>query len=339
MLSVRVVREDCFTSVVAPLHNDAAIVEQFAREVTDVLQRHYTNYELVLVDDGSTDGTADAVRALLAALPCVRFIRLSRQFGEEAAITAGLDAVIGDFVVVMLANTDPPQLIPTLVRHLRDGAGIAFGVLEDRSADSWSVRLGASAWYWYARRFLRLNLPAHSSQFRALSRQAVNAIVRIRDRFRYLRILSADVGYRAVPVPYRPVRRDAARPQRSFVERASASVDIVVANSQHPLRLVTFLALGAGALNVVYAAYVVATYLFRHGRVAEGWTTLSLQTCGMFFFVFLILAVMSEYVGHILVESRDRPLYYVLEESDSPVRLATADRRNVVSQPPAAERA
>ena len=329
---IQTARSDCFVSVVAPLRDDASIVAAFVEDTVEVLRRHYTNYELVLVDDGSTDDTAQVVARLLPTVECLRFIRLSRSFGEEIAITAGLDAVIGDFVVVMLPNSDPPELIPTLVQRVRAGSGIAFGVRTERTGESALMRAGARFWYWYARRFLRLNLPKNSSQFRALSRQAVNAIVQIRDRYRYLRILSGDVGYAPAGVPYAPMVRNPSRRERSFFERVAVSADIIVANSPHPLRFVTFLGVLASLLNVLYIGYVIAIYLLRHGRVAEGWTTLSLQNAGMFFFVFLILTVMSEYVGHILVEARDRPLYHVLEERDSPVRLANTERRNVVTE-------
>lgn len=325
-------RSDLFVSVVAPLQNDAGIVTAYVEETVHILRQFYTNFELVLVDDGSSDDTPQVVRTLLRTVECLRLVRLSREFGEEIAITAGLDTAIGDYVIVMLPNSDPPELIPTLVQRVRSGAGIAFGVRSERKGESALVRAGARLWYWYSRRFLRLNLPRDSSQFRALSRQAVNAIVQIRDRHRYLRILSGDVGFAAAGIPYLPIERNPDRPQRSFFERAAVSADIIVANSPHPLRFVTFLGVIASFLNVVYMVYVIAIYIMRDGRVAEGWTTMSLQNAGMFVFLFMILTVMSEYVGHILVEARERPLYHVLEEYDSPVRLANAQRRNIVTE-------
>ena len=323
---------DCFVSVVAPLHDDAPIVRAFVTDVLSVLRANYTNYELVLVDDGSRDDTALIVSAMLEEQECVRLIRLSRAFGEEVAISAGLDTVIGDFVVVMLPNTDPPELIPTFVQRVRAGAGIAYGIRQNRVGESLLVRAGARLWYWYAARYLHLSLPRNSSQFRALSRQAVNAMVRIRDRYRYLRLLSADVGYQAAGIPYVQVVRNPNRPSRGFLDRLSVTLDIIVANSTHPLRVVTLLGVLASALNLLYVGYVIGIYLFRHGEVEPGWTTLSLQSAFMFLLAFVILTIMSEYLGHILVEVRERPLYHVLEERDSPVRIATATRRNVVTE-------
>lgn len=325
-------RADLFVSVVAPLRDDATIVAAFMADVMAELRANYANYELVLVDDGSRDATAALVTAELRQYECVRLIRLSRAFGEETAIAAGLDAVIGDVVVVLLPNSDPPELIPQFVAEVRRSGGIAYGVRQERQGESVLVRLGARVWYAYAERFLHLNLPRDSSQYRAMSRQAVNAMVRIRDRYRYLRLLSADVGYAATAIPYRERLRDPARPGRSFLDRLMVTLDIIVTNSTHPLRVVTWLGVMAALGNVLYAAYVVTIYIARAGRLAEGWTTLSLQVAGMFFLVFLILTIMSEYVGHILVEARDRPLYHVAEERESVVRIAAEQRRNVVTE-------
>ena len=323
---------DCFVSVVAPLRDDAPIVRGFVEDVIGVLRASYTNYELVLVDDGSHDETVDVVLQLLKEQECVRLVRLSREFGEEIAITAGLDSVIGDFVVVMLPNTDPPALIPTFVQKVRTGAGIAFGIRRTRAGDSLLVRIFARLWYLYSGRFLKLRLPRNSSQYRALTRAAVNAHVRIRDRYRYLRMLSADVGYQAAGIYYDEILRNPRRRQRSFLQRVGVTIDIIVSNSTHPLRTITWLGVIASVLNVLYAGYVVFAFVRADDRMAEAWTALSLQSAAMFFFVLVILTVMSEYVGHILVESRDRPLYHVLEEHESPVRIATASRRNVVTE-------
>ena len=320
---------DCFVSVVAPLRDDAAIVPAFLEETMAVLRDTYANYELVLVDDGSTDDTSGVVRRLLPEYECVRLIRLSRHFGEETAIAAGLDTVIGDFVAVLLPNTDPPRLIPEMVARSRAGVGVVFGVRTNRGGESLAVRLGARLWYWYSRHFLDLNLPENSSQMRVLSRQAVNAVVQIRDKYRYLRILSADVGYAHAGLPYEPILRDPAKPSRSFLERVSVTVDIIIANSQHPLRLVTVIGLVASGLNMLYMVYIVLIY-FSRDDVAPGWTTLSMQSAVMFLLVFMVLSVMSEYLGHILVESRQRPLYHVLDEHNSPTVIADRERRNVV---------
>ena len=320
---------DCFVSVVAPLRNDSTIVADFAAEVIEVLRDNYSNYELVLVDDGSEDDTVTKVTSLLGSYECIRLIRLSRKFGTEIAITSGIESVIGDFVVVMLPDSDPPRLMPEMVRQAREGQGIVFGVREDRSGESLLMRTATDFFYWCAAKLFKLRIPKNSTKFLVLSRQAVNAVIRIKDRYRYIRLLSTYVGYTNQTFVYAPISRYERPRTKGFFEAVNLAIGVIVSNSIHPLRFVSWLGLIAGTLNVLYGGYVAAVYLFSN-HVAEGWTTISLQAAGMFFFVFLILTVLSEYVGHILEESRERPLYHVLEERNSSVLLADQERRNVV---------
>ena len=140
---------DCFASVVAPLHDDADIVESFVRDVLAVLAQNYENYELVLVDDGSTDATAALVTALLQEERCIRLVRLSRPFGRDVAISAGLDTVIGDFIVVLIPESDPPELIPQFIEQCRRGAGIVYGIRAHRPAEALYLTLGTRLFYWY----------------------------------------------------------------------------------------------------------------------------------------------------------------------------------------------
>jgi glycosyltransferase involved in cell wall biosynthesis len=322
-------RADTFVSVVSPLSNDATIVEEFVREVMDMLRANYTNYELILVDDGSEDTTVGQVQRLLGEYECIRLLALSRSFGEEKAIAAGLDSAIGDFVVVMAPNTDPPGVVPTLVATVRAGQDVVFGVRQRFRREPLLTRLLARIFYWYGRRVMKLPLRENASHFRVMSRRTVNAIIQVRDRARYLRLLSLDVGFAHVGVPYDEIERNPQRPRRSLSARIAVSIDMIVANSVHPLRFITFLGVAGASLNILYVGYILIVYLAK-ADVAEGWTTLSLQSAGMFFLCFLVLTVLSEYVGHILAEVSSRPLYYVREEHNSPVPIAQSERRNVV---------
>ncbi|HZN91418.1 MAG TPA: glycosyltransferase family 2 protein [Myxococcales bacterium] len=326
---------DCFVSVVAPLSDDSAILGAFVDEAVGVLRAGFANYELVLVDDGSVDDTAAAVTPLLERHPCLRYIRLSRSFGPEAAIASGLDSTIGDFVVVMTPDTDPPQLIPQMVDLARSGIGTVYGVRRTRRGDPWWLRAGASAFYFFCARLLGVRLAKNSTHFRVLSRQTVNAVTRIKDRNRYLRVLTASVGYSAKAISYEPLARHGRDRHKTFSQSVSLAINIMVTQSTHPLRLVSWLGLGASLVNLGYLGYVVLVYLLK-SKVAEGWTTLSLQVGGMFFLVFLILSVMAEYLGRLMEETRERPLYHVLEERSSNVLLADPERRNVVSESAAA---
>jgi glycosyltransferase involved in cell wall biosynthesis len=323
---------DCFVSVVAPLRNDGKIISDFIIEVLDILKTNYANFELILVDDGSTDDTVSIVEDKLKRFECIRLARLSRQFGEEVAISAGLDSAIGDFIVIMIPNNDPPIAVPQMVALCRQGiSGIVTGVRTKRESEPLWSRLGANFFYWYSRRILDINLPENSTQFRVLSRQAVNAITQVRDQYRYIRLISNFIGYSQTEFRYEPINRSGKTRTRGFWQSINMAADIVIANSAHPLRVVSMLGLIAGLLNLLYITYVVLIFLFK-AQVAEGWTTTNFQSALMFFFIFVILTVLSEYVGRILNEARRRPLYYIFEEKNSSVMLADTERRNVVEE-------
>ncbi|HIK53389.1 MAG TPA: glycosyltransferase family 2 protein, partial [Oscillatoriales cyanobacterium M59_W2019_021] len=198
---------DCFVSVVVPLNDDSCIIEAFVSEVMQVLRQNYTNYELVLVNDGSLDDTVIKVTHLLQNYECVRLINLSRNFGIDVAISSGLDSVIGDFVVVMIPECDPPQMIPELIDRARGGNDILIGVRRDRSDEPIWMRFGAYLFYWVCRKVLKIPLIQNSTQFRVLSRQVVNAITQLQDKSRYLRLLSSYVGYSSQTFTYDFVRR------------------------------------------------------------------------------------------------------------------------------------
>ncbi len=318
-----------FVSVVARLHDDAAIVEPFLAGVARVLQERYENHEIVLVDDGSRDGTAEALRELLQRIPGVRVLRLSRAFGRDIAITAGLESAIGDYVVTLEPRTDPAELVPELVELARTSGSVVCGIDRDWRTRRWSRRAGSGLFHALLRRVLSIEIPERATYFRAMPRQAVNALVQMRDKSRQFRALTPYIGFRWEPFEYSP--RPRARDRGSLARDAEDAMGIIVSNSVRPLRLVSWLGLGASALNLLYIGYVVLVSIFKQ-KVAEGWITLSLQHAGMFFLMFVILTVLTEYVGQTLLEARDRPLYYVREEMNSSVVVAGPDRRNVVNE-------
>jgi glycosyltransferase involved in cell wall biosynthesis len=268
---------------------------------------------------------------LLGEYEGIRLIRLSREFGEEVAITAGLDTVIGDFVIVMLPRMDPPELIPELVRRCAEGTDVVFGVRRNRSGENWFSRKAAAFFYWYCRKLLKLDLPQNSTQFRCLSRQAVNAIIRIKDSYRYLRLFSSYVGYERQQFLYEPINRGNKNRPKSFFQSLNQGIALIVENSSHPLRFVSWLGLLAAAANLLYVFYVFGVYFLKE-NIAEGWATLSLQSAGQFFLVALILTALCEYTGRMLERLRDRPLYFIMEERNSSVLLMDEERRNIYEE-------
>jgi polyisoprenyl-phosphate glycosyltransferase len=302
-------------SIVAPLEGDTtATVVAFVEETVGVLRQLVTHYEIILVDDGVSAETVAGVRALLERYDFVRFLRLSRHFGEETAIAAGLDVAIGDYVIVMLPNMDPPSLIPEFFERARADTDIVYGVRLHRKSEPFWYRAGARLFYWYINSVVKAGIPNDSTQFRCMSRQVVNAITQIRDPDQYLRLLTSYIGFRKEALPYSPINRTGeptVRPKREAVNLARA---LVMDHTTHPLRTVIWI----GVVIALFNAVVVAV---QGGELHDALAFLVLS---------VMLAFVGEYVGGLSRRMRDRPAYYVREEHTSSV-LLREERRNVVT--------
>lgn len=324
------VRADLLVSVVMPLHEDARIIGEVVQETSAVLLQNYTHHEIILVADGSDEATLHAAQEAMRLVPGVRLILLSRDFGREMAVLAGLETSIGDYVVILVPETDPPGLIPRMIVRCRELDGMVNGVDERGTRGGRVRRVLKSIFHGYMRRFLKTELLPGCTDFRVLSRRMVNALTQFRESYRQLRLLTTTVGYRRCAFPYTPLSRSGRNMRKSFFAEIHEAIEIIVAHSHQPLRLVSLVGWFAGFLNVLYVLYAALIYLFK-ADVAPGWTTLSVQHGVMFFFIFSLLAILSEYVGRILEESRGRPLYLVSEEKNNPALPPDEHQRNVVS--------
>jgi glycosyltransferase involved in cell wall biosynthesis len=246
------------------------------------------------------------VRALLQRYDFVRFLRLSRHFGEETAIGAGLDLAIGDYVIVMLPNMDPPALIPEFFERARGEADIVYGVRQHRKTEPLWYRAGAQVFYWYINSIVKAGIPEDSTQFRCMSRQVVNAIGQIRGPDQYLRLLTSYIGFRKQELPYAPINRTGAPPIRPKGEAINLARALVMEHSTQPLRFVIWTGLAVAAIDLVWHRNYV------------------------FFVLAAMVTLVGEYVGNLSRRLRDRPAYYVREEHTSSV-LLREERKNVVA--------
>ena len=313
-------KHESLISVVAPLEADSpAAVEAFVEEAVAVLGDLVTHYEIVLVDDGAPEETVAIVRTMLARYDFVRFLRLSRHFGEETAISAGLDVAIGDYVVVMLPNMDPPTLIPEFFERAQSD-DIVYGVRLHRKTEPFWYRIGARAFYWYINSVVGAGIPEDSTQFRCMSRQVVNAITQIRGPDQYLRLLTSYIGFRKKAFPYSPINRTGQptiRPKREAVNLARA---LVMDHTTHPLRTVIWSGVALATLMFVFITiHAVADHDKNQFHAALA-----------FLIVTVMIATIGEYVAALSRRLRDRPAYYVREEQTSSV-LLREERKNVVN--------
>jgi glycosyltransferase involved in cell wall biosynthesis len=318
-------------SIVIPLDQDIALVEDLISELDATMSSAFRFFEIILVDDGSTDGTLSAVQPVLKRIQRIRYLRLSRRFGRDVAISAGIESAIGDYVVTLDPRADPISIIPTMIEVCRKSGGIVHGLAQNAPRRSFFRERIGNLFRDYCRKRLGVDLQRGAGDLRVMSRQAVNALLQIREQSRYLRVLTLTLGYHHEFFPYTLQPRPGTDSSQPLRGETATAIDLLAANTRHPLRVVTLAGLLGAFLNLIYAGYVVAIY-FLKPTVAAGWTTLSLQLSGMFFFVCLILAVLSEYVGTILGEVRSRPLYFIAQESNSSVLLEDTVQSSIVKE-------
>lgn len=327
-------KADLLVSAVAVLRDHAAVLPAFVDELSAVLDSRYTNYEILLVDNGSADATGDVVKKLLARHRCLRYLRLTRPADDETAVLAGLDAAIGDYVVTLNPDFDPPAEIPAMVDSCRAGNDLVLGVDRHPTRPGFAYRAMRSLFRAVAGRLVRFDPVTGTSVFRVLSRQAVNALVKVRLRKRHFAIVAADVGLTTAPHPYDRISRSGRQPTHRLFRSLRLGLSVLVHNSLVPLRIASALGLLGSALSLAYSLYVVAVYVLKQD-VMPGWTTLSLAISGLFGLAFLMLALMGEYLGRLLEESSARPLYHLRDEVSSAVMLVET-RRNVLDRSDAA---
>ena len=318
-------------SIVIPLQQDAKILKGLVEDIDRTIGQAFRFFEIVLVDDGSQDDTPAVVGEILKRTQRIRYMKLSRPFGRDVALSAGIESAIGDFVVTMDPLCDPVGVIPDMIELCRKGGGIVHGIATNPPKRSFVRNICGAFFRKSARKHLGIDIKRGVSDLRVMSRQAVNALLQIREQNRHLRVLTLMLGYRHDFHEYGIESRDGTRRPVSLSGEVATAIDLLAANTRHPLRIVTLGGLIGAVINMIYAVYVVAIYLTKDD-VASGWTTLSLQLSGMFFFVCLILTVLSEYVATILGEVRSRPLYFIAEEANSSVLLEDTVRSSLVTE-------
>ena len=225
----------------------------------------------------------------------------------------------------MEVDHDPPQMIPQLMDQAISGYDVVIGDVLDSEERSFVENAMAKVFYNLVNKALGFQLKRDASYFRLLSRQVVNSITRIRNKSRFLKYFNAVVGFNQTHVPYKRVyRREIPTPRLGLLRSMLWASDFIISNSPLPLRFVSLLGVLASVANLVYLGYILVVSLFKD-NVAEGWLTTSLTSTFMFFILFIILTVLSEYVGRILEETRDRPLYFIEYETNSSVISYKAD--------------
>jgi glycosyltransferase involved in cell wall biosynthesis len=297
-------------SVVVPLHDEQENLDELHRRLSAVLGSLRVSYEILLVDDGSRDATAERIGRLQEVDPAVQALHLSRNFGHQAAVSAGLDYARGRAVVVMDGDLqDPPELISRFVRLWRDGDEVVYAIRR-RRREGPLKRLGYAAFYRLWRAVSEVDVPLDSGDFCLLDRRVVDALTALPERVRFVRGLRSFVGFRQAGVPYdRPARAAGASkyPLRSLVALA---IDGLISFSGRPLRLVTYLGIASAAACAVLTAWALADALGSRSA-PQGWASTLVVVLFMGSIQLISLGILGEYIRLIFLETKGRPAYVV----------------------------
>jgi len=312
-------------SVVAPAFNEGDVLDEFHERLTGVLDDVPLDAEVVYVNDGSTDETAAILERLAASDPRVAVLELSRQFGKERALTAGIDYARGDAVVVLDADLqDPPELIPELVAPWREeGFEIVYAVRVRRAGESLLRRVTAALFYRVIRRVSRVDIPRNTGDFRLLSRRAVDELKRLRERHRFMKGLFAWVGFAQKPVPYHREPRSAGHSKWNYWRLWNFALTGITSFTIAPLKIATYLGLLIALLAFVYALVIVYKTLV-WGNPVAGYPSLMTVILFLGGVQLMTMGVMGEYLGRMFEEVKQRPLYVV--KSYRPAREKMPDR-------------
>ena len=306
-------------SVVVPCFDEEAVVRETHRRLTAVLgEAPDLDFELVYVDDGSRDATLDVLRALQADDARVRVIALSRNFGHQIAVSAGLAESNGDAVAVIDADLqDPPEVLLQMLQRWRDGVDVAYGVRSAREGETVFKRWTASAFYRLLSRLADVSIPLDAGDFRLMDRKVVDAFLAMPERDRFVRGMVAWTGFRQEPVRYRRAARAAGETKYPLRKMLHLAADSVFSFSLLPLRLAVWLGGFAAALALFGVAYGFAVRLITNTWV-PGWAALFVAVLFLGGVQLMLIGVLGEYVGRIYGEVKRRPLYFVKERLGFP---------------------
>lgn len=300
-------------SIVAPIFNEKENLPELYRRVSEVMEQTRKPWELVLVDDGSSDGSGDIIRALAKKDKRVRPVIFARNFGHQVAVTAGLDYSRGEAVVIIDSDLqDPPELILEMAKKWQEGYEVVFAVRAEREGESWFKLWTASLFYRLIYRITDVKIPLDTGDFRLMDRKVVDVMNKMRERHRFLRGMSAWVGFKQIGVEYKRAARTAGETKYPFKKMLRLAINAVTGFSYFPLQVATFF--GFFSAGIAILAMPIVIYLRASGSQAffgQASTLLAVLFLGG---VQLIsLGILGEYIGRLYDEAKGRPLYIVRE--------------------------
>ena len=304
-------------TIVGPVFNEAGSLQAYFDHLTEIMEGLEETWELILVDDGSSDGSTQLIRDLAQKDSRVRPVIFARNFGHQIAVTAGLDYSRGRAVVIMDTDMqDPPEVIPQLVEKWREGYEVVYAIRSERAGESWFKKITASLFYRLINRITDVEIPLDVGDFRLLDRTVVNALNQMRERHRFPRAMAAWVGFRQIGVPYRRAARFAGETKYPFRKMFRLALNAVTGFSYFPLQLATYFGFLCAGLSALAIPVVIVIRLAGSQELAGQATTL-IAVLFLGGVQLISLGILGEYIGRLYDEAKGRPLYITRDAPES----------------------
>lgn len=314
-------------SVVLPAHDEAASLEALFARLAEVLSSVAESWEIIVVDDGSTDETWACLSRIAAGDPRIRGLRLSRNFGHQVALSAGLGAARGRAVITMDADLQhPPELIPELMAKGREGCDVVYAVRDEDDAEGWLKVHTAHVFYWLLNKLTGLDLPTGAADYRYMSRPVVDALQTMPERNRFLRGMTRWVGFDQATVTYRRGPRESGASKYTVRRMIGFALDAMASFSSLPLRLASWLGTVVSLLGMLYACYVLLNWAFSDTAI-PGWTSVIITVLILGGAQLACLGIVGQYLGRVYDETKGRPLFLIRDDTRTAARRAAGDQR------------
>jgi polyisoprenyl-phosphate glycosyltransferase len=301
-------------SCVVPVYNEETVIGEFITALNNTLIELNYSYEIIIIDDGSQDHTAAIIEQFKTQIP-LRYIRFSRNFGKEKALSAGLDYARGDAVILLDSDFQHPlELIPEFLKKWEEGNDMVFAVRQSRADESLLKRTCARAFYQFTSKINRVNIPANAGDFRLLDRKIVNALQKLPERNRFMKGLYSWVGFKQIGIPFEVQPRKSGTSQWSFSSLLDLAITGITSFTAFPLRMIALGGVSVATLAILYGVWIILSTLIC-GIQTPGWATI--VTAISFFggLQLFAIGVVGEYVGRVFDEVKQRPHYIVDQEA------------------------
>ncbi len=301
-------------SIIAPVYNEVESLPVLHKRMMETMEKTGESWELVLIDDGSRDGSTDIIRELARQDARIRPVIFARNFGHQIAVTAGLDYSRGDAIVIIDADLqDPPEVILEMIEKWKEGFEVVYAIRVEREGETWFKKTTASLFYRLIYRITDVKIPLDTGDFRLMDRKVVNVMNNMRERHRFLRGMSSWIGFKQVGLPYRRAARFAGVTKYPFSKMLKLALNAVTSFSYFPLQLATYIGfLSAGISILAIPIVVIGRLTGTEAFLGQATTLIAVLFLGG---VQLIsLGILGEYIGRIYDEVKGRPLYIVRED-------------------------